>query len=373
MKILFITNNLPPLVDGVGDYTYNIAREFSKNQHEVYIVCRNNPDINASINGIKVFPVINDWKCDCYKPIIKIIKENDIDTVSLQYVPHGFHVKGLPFPLIRLTKKIKKCNVKLFTFCHEVYVGKEKGNPKRNLLSFLMRNITRCIVRQSDNVATSLPVSKEQLQRLVRPGRTVGLIPIPSNVPDCPATAEELKAFRRKFAGGDEVILAFFCSRRNGISLPRLLRLNGQGCKIKILIIGKSAMECPADDRVYKTGILPIDEIGWYLRISDVLILPEAPESGCSFKSGSLMAALRCGLPVVTNKGRLTDESLKDGYNIVFADFTREEAFMPVLADLVKNPEKRCRIGSNAQQTVKHISWEATCAAYTQMMELKNE
>lgn len=374
MNLLFITTGYPPQADGVGDYTFNLAKEFVKGRHRVSVVCKRMPVECMACEGILVYPLVSRWNLKSVRPVVKLIKESGAEAVLLQYVPHGYSKKGLPFALALLAVAIRRlCNVRLFTFCHELYVGKEKGNPKRNLLSFLMRNITRCIVRQSDNVATSLPVSKKQLQRWVKPGRPVGLIPIPSNVPDCPATAEELEAFRRKFAGDDEVILAFFCSRRNGISLPRLLRLNDQGCKVKILIIGKSAMECPADDRVYKTGILPIDEIGWYLRISDVLILPEAPESGCSFKSGSLMAALRCGLPVLTNRGRLTDESLKDGYNIVFADFTREEAFMPVLADLVKNPEKRCRIGSNAQQTVKHISWEATCAAYTQMMELKNE
>ena len=370
MNILFITTGFPPQADGVGDYTFNLAKEFVKGGHRVSVVCKRMPVEHVVCKGIRVYSLISRWDLKSIHPIVKLIKENGAEAVLLQYVPHGYSKRGLPFALALLAVAIRRlCNARLFTFCHELYVGREKGNPKRNLLSFLMRNIARCIVRQSGGVATSLPVSKEQLQRWVKPGRPVGLIPIPSNVPDCPATAEELKTFRRKFAGDDEVILAFFCSRRNGISLPRLLRLADQGCKIKILIIGRSAMECPADDRVYKTGILPIDEIGWYLRISDLLILPEAPESGCSFKSGSLMAALRCGLPVLTNKGRLTDESLVDGYNIVFADFTREEAIMPVLADLVKNPEKRHRIGINAQETVKHISWEATYAAYMRIMQ----
>lgn len=147
MKILFITNNLPPLVDGVGDYTYNIAKQFVEHNHEVYIICRNNPQINANVPGMTILPIINKWDCNCHKPIIKFIKEKAVDVVSLQYVPHGFHPKGLPFPIIKLTKKIKRCNVKLFTFFHEVSVEKEDGNIKRTLLSMLMQHISKKLLK----------------------------------------------------------------------------------------------------------------------------------------------------------------------------------------------------------------------------------
>ena len=108
MKILFITNNLPPIVDGVGDYTYNIAKQFVEHEHEVYIICRNNPQINTQVQGMTILPIIDKWDRNCYKPIISIIQKKVIDVVSLQYVPHGFHPKGLPFSIIKLTKKIKK-------------------------------------------------------------------------------------------------------------------------------------------------------------------------------------------------------------------------------------------------------------------------
>ena len=40
MRILFITNQMPPLVDGVGDYTCNLARGFARHGHEAAVVCR---------------------------------------------------------------------------------------------------------------------------------------------------------------------------------------------------------------------------------------------------------------------------------------------------------------------------------------------
>lgn len=155
MRILFITNNFPPLVDGVGDYTYNIAQQFIKHGHKVYIICSKNPQINININGITIFPIINKWNFNCYKPIVRLIKEKEINIVSLQYVPHGFHPKGVPFPIIRLVNQIKKTNASLFTFCHELLVLPEPFNIKRLLLSCLMKYITRTIINRSDIAATS--------------------------------------------------------------------------------------------------------------------------------------------------------------------------------------------------------------------------
>ena len=32
---------MPPIVDGVGDYTYNLAHEFALHGHEVIVICPN--------------------------------------------------------------------------------------------------------------------------------------------------------------------------------------------------------------------------------------------------------------------------------------------------------------------------------------------
>lgn len=57
---------------------------------------------------------------------------------------------------------------------------------------------------------------------------------------------------------------------------------------------------------------MEIELLAVYLQISDILILPEDPLSGCSLKSGSLAAALQFGIPTITNSGFMTDERLSD-------------------------------------------------------------
>ena len=324
MKILFITNNLPPIVDGVGDYTYNIATQFAKHNHEVYIICRNDSRINTNVLGMTILPIIDKWNYNCYKHITDFIQEKAIDAVSLQYVPHGFHSKGLPFPIIKLTKEIKRSNAKLFTFFHEVSVEKEKGNIKRTILSMLMQHLSKRIIENSDYIATSIEYYRNMILRLVPDKKEITLIPIASNIPETKLSKEELFDLKKTLAPNDETIISFFGIRNIQTSIDAISELKENGQKLKVQLIGKTSKHLPNNlpTDTIKTGTLDIEEIDQYLKISDIFILPENNDAGCSFKSGSFATGLRNNLPIITTKGKLTSKELCNQDNILFCDFT---------------------------------------------------
>lgn len=371
MTILFITNNLPPVVDGVGDYTYNIARQFAMHRHKVYIACRENAEVNTHVEGMTIVPCVKAWNWSCYKPIVRLIREKGIEVVSLQYVPHGFHPKGLPFPLIKLVHEVKRCKVKLFTFFHEVGVEAEKGNVKRTLLSLLMLYISKKIVENSDSVATSIEYYRSMILKLVPEEKgNVSLIPIASNIPASSLTEAEIGRLRKKIAPHGESIVSFFGMRDVESSLAAISELKRDGYNLKALIIGKTSSKLPQllpEDTV-KTGILPIDEIDAYFKISDIFILPENQKYGCSFKSGSLIAALRNKLPVITSKGKLTSLLLRDGKEILFTDFTSAGKVKEAIASMLDSPARREEIGLSGYRVVENFTWEATYNAYLKVI-----
>lgn len=370
MKILFITNNFPPLVDGVGDYTYNIAKQFVEHNHEVYIICRNNPQINMNVLGMTILPIIDEWDCNCYKPIIKFIKEKTIDVVSLQYVPHGFHPKGLPFPLIKLTKEIKKCNTKLFTFFHEVSIEKEKGNIKRMILSMLMQHISKRVIENSDYVATSIEYYKNMILRLVPNKKKIPLIPIASNIPQTKLSKEELLALKKDLAPNNETIISFFGIRNIQTSINVISELRDKGYKLKILLIGKihNLLKNLPNDTI-KTGILNTEEIDNFFKVSDIFILPQDNIYGCSFKSGSLVTGLRDALPVITTKGKMTPTILEDKKNILFTNFENQDEIKKAILFLLNNQNTVFNIGKEAQNIVKNFSWEETYKKYNNILK----
>lgn len=371
MRILFITNCLPPIVDGVGDYTYNIAKQFVEHNHEVYIVCKKNHTINTDVKGMTVFPVVEKWNLNCHKPIVKIIKEKGIEIVSLQYVPHGFHQKGLPFPLIKLIKKIKNCDVNLFTFFHEVYVEEEKGNIKRTVLSRLMQYISKRIIDKSNYIATSIEYYRNMILKLSPDKNNIPIIPIASNIPISTLSETELAGLKKKLAPNIETIISFFGIRNIQTSIDAISELKQEGYKLKVMLIGKTSNNLPnnlPEDTII-TGTLDIEEIDNYLKVSDIFILPQDNIYGCSFKSGSFAAGLRNKLPIITAKGKMTAKILENHKNILFTDFDNKNEIKNSILFLLNNKNIASNIGNQAYNISRCFTWEETYNKYIGLLK----
>lgn len=370
MNILFITNNLPPIVDGVGDYTYNLACEFARHGHNVHIICRKCEQIRVDYSDLKVVPMVEKWNRVAGKQIVEYIRDNGIDVVSLQYVPHGFHPKGLPFGLISCLEEIKKTNVKIMTFCHEVSVEYQKGNLKQRLLEFLMKRVTRRILKISDYVSTSIVHYRDMIAHIDKRNKDIAIIPIVSNIPETDIQETERQKLRRTIANDDEIIIAFFGMRNTASCLAAIKNFQDKGHRIKILFIGKipAAAKGNLPNDSFKTGVLDVKDIYKYFLVADIMMLPENNISGCSFKSGSLAAAMRVGLPIITAKGYLTDSILVNGRNIVFTDFVSIENIEKSISGLLADEKKRLEIGSAAKQLVGNRTWEYTYNEYMKVL-----
>ena len=370
MKILFITNRFPPIVDGVGDYTYNLAKEFVRNGHEVVVVCsKNSRVVEGNHDSMCVYPIVINWDRNAGKKIVCIAKQHNIDIVSLQYVPHGFDKKGLPIGLLFAIREIKKAGFQLFTFCHEVSVEYFPGTIKQRLLEFLMKKITRSLLKQSDYIATSITHYRYMIGQLVGK-RNIGQIPIASNIPANVPNDALMYSLRNGIACADELVISFFGIRNVSTTLEAIKQLQSDGYKLKILFIGKipDSIQNILPSNSIKTGVLDTMDIYKYFLVSDIMILPESSLSGVSFKSGSLAAAMEAGLPVITAKGYLTDDSMKDGENVVFVYFENISAVKRAIADLVDNQEKRKTIGEAANQLMKGRTWDYTYKEYMKIM-----
>ncbi len=372
MTILFITNNLPPVVDGVGDYTYNIARQFAMHRHKVYIVCRDNAEVNTHVEGMTIVPCVKAWGWSCYKPIVQLIREKGIEVVSLQYVPHGFHPKGLPFAMISVMKQIKAKGVKVMVFCHEISISYvEKKTLKRYLIYSAMRYTIKKILQQTDAVATSIDYYYNILRQLAPNTKCCPPVPIVANIPRSHKTKEELRLLKNRIAARNEVIVSFFGKRNVKNSIIAINHLIKEGLEIKVLFIGNSSQEETYGlNRMnyYQTGIIELQDIDQYLQVSDILILPESNLSGCSFKSGALSAAFRDGVAVLSSIGFLTSKKLVDGYNILNTNFDAVSDIENRLRQLIENPSLRIEIGKHAQFTVQSHTWENTYSAYMSLL-----
>lgn len=367
-NVLFISPGFPPSVNGVGDYTYQLAKEFVRGGHRVHVVCPMGEGGSEQVDGIHVHRRVRQWSGQAHRAILQLIEEEAIELVILEFVPHGYHPKGLPFALLPLVNAVRRKSVRWFTFFHEVYIDSLPGNLRRNIGAWLMRRLSRSIARRSDIVATSITRYRYLLSQLLAPRETdIAVIPIASNVPEHPLSTARREKLRRDIAPSGELIVAFFGARDIQSSLQALHSLHEEGLSLRILLIGKIKAQVPAaiEPLVHRTGLLPLDDIGPYLQAADVLVLPEPMSWGASFKSGSLIAGLRAGLPVVSCQGMATDtQVLHNGENILFTDFDNPAQLLADLRGLLSAASLREKLSAGARAVSRPITWPATYAAY---------
>jgi hypothetical protein len=100
MKLLFIADNFPPVVDGVGDYTYHLGQQLTRNGHRVYVICSRKREIvqfAGTQTELRVHPVIDAWNGQAAGTITDLVNEIEPDWIIPQYVPYSYNYYGVPF------------------------------------------------------------------------------------------------------------------------------------------------------------------------------------------------------------------------------------------------------------------------------------
>lgn len=122
LKILVIVPQLPPLVNGVGDYSLTLAQQmftrFGVTTH--FIVCDPSYEFNLSINGISL-EVLQDLSQESLS--LSLDKSPRNSTVLLQFSGYGYAKWACPHWLVNGLQDWKNKNPEgyLLTMFHEVY------------------------------------------------------------------------------------------------------------------------------------------------------------------------------------------------------------------------------------------------------------
>lgn len=372
MNILFITNTLPPEVDGVGDYTLNLAKEFAKHGHEVSIVCKKSNKVLIDCTEVGIYTIVDKWNKGAAIQVKQLIQQRRVEMVCLQYVPHGFEPHGLPLGLLFFMQELKKAGTPIFTFFHEVYWHYRGFNLKYLVESVLMAQISKRIIELSDYVATSITHYADLILNLS--GKKAVTIPIASNIPVVNIEQTDLKILKSKIAPNNEFVVAFIGKRDLTIVSGALRKLIAEGYPIKILLIGNANNVVDIKERYcFRTGLLDIDELSKYVAISDCMIMPENATTGCSFKSGSLAAALSFGLPVITVKGIMTDAVLNEKENILFVNSASTDDYYEAIKSLLIDNGLNVKLSMNALSLGSGFTWKATYQKYLEIYNKKHE
>ena len=374
MKIIFISNKFPPLVDGVADHTHRLAHEFRKHGHEVYVICRKSKayvDYHHT-DHFHLLPVIDCWNLTGIWHLLTLIKTIHPEWILLQYVPYGFNRFGLPFPIALLTILLKfYIKIPAAVFFHEYasgigFHGKYKYLPisiGQFSIAYLLKKTARLSIYTLDVLDNRFKNRSNSLK-----------LYIGSNIPEND-NVEEGSCLRKSLVHEAEYLLCTFGMKEQVHLLDTLHEVKRKGVRFRLLIIGKicgkhldgirtEAEKLGIWENIHVTGYLEGKQVRQYLKASDLYLsfnkVDTKGRGGISTKSGAIAAALMAGLPVVGTKGHMTGHIFLDGVNVILIDPGKTIENAGKILHLLHDKTLRSSLGKNASLTyAQYLSWDA--------------
>ena len=342
-KILFITKNFPPIIDGVGDYTYHLSIEFSK-QYKVDIITHNPvAKENELINELKMYNIdvhyLNFESKSKQNDLISLVEQISPNWLNLQYVGYSFHPYGFPFWLVNPLKHFKKNGIKVLLTVHETYI--RRNTFKNTLISLLQQKSLTKIAKYSNVLITSI---ERYAQQLKKNHSNVHVIPIGSNIKPIKFSEDEISFWKEQHEFSNKKNILCFGNRNHLFALSVLKELIQKDESFCLIITGKQSHTIEhrkyieaehLQNHVVTTGILENNELAKYLTAADLLLLKEKLDlkgrGGVSGKSGVVAAAITFGLPIFANRGDMTDNFFKHNKNIFFISDNASQVAQDIL------------------------------------------
>ncbi|NDJ24014.1 glycosyltransferase family 1 protein [Nostoc sp. B(2019)] len=184
LKIIQIVPQLPPSINGLGDYALNLARQLRKdyNIETRFIVGDRNWQGATEIEGFTIQQVT----ADSAKALFSLLSfdENKSVPVLLHYVGYGYAERGCPVWLVKGLKhwKFNSANSRLVTMFHEIYAAGYPIWTSSFWLSPLQKKLAERLVNMSDQCITSKQSYAEILYKMSRNQTQIAHLPVFSNI-----------------------------------------------------------------------------------------------------------------------------------------------------------------------------------------------
>lgn len=180
-KVIQIVPTLPPVISGLADYSYILAKQLFNDQgiKSEFIVADQKWNYSK---GLSEF-LVNKIHRRNTNSLLKLVQKDN--NIILHYVGYGYAKKGCPYWLIEALEKwyYQNHSKKLITMFHEVYA---KGRPfwtSAFWLSKMQKDIAKRLLKISDYSITNTQLHYEMLQNLyTNKKKSLFILPVFSNV-----------------------------------------------------------------------------------------------------------------------------------------------------------------------------------------------
>lgn len=396
MRIALLSAEYPPQCGGVGDYTRCLGRALVTRGHTVGVITgKRDKSLPPEHDPLALIDVVPSWDMRCWPKLATTLRVIAPDIFHIQYQTgaYGMHpaINLLPWWLHRHAW----CPPIVVTFhdLREPYLFPKAGE--------LRHTMTQRLIRDTDAVVTTNCADAEQVVSIIgqcakQPICTT--IPIGSNIAVAPPPGYQ-RWFWRAHLGlqpGDMLIAYFgLLSRDKGADvllqamvgpslakLPlRLILIGGEGTqpydRAYAAEIYQQIDQLRLRDSILQTGYVDEATVSGHLLAADCVVLPF--REGASFRSGSLLAALLHGCPVITTKPKpspicpidtnTTFPTLIDGTHALLLSINTSAAVARALKRLLSDSSLQERLRHGAAEVGKHFSWERIAQQHEELYD----
>lgn len=386
MKLLIISPHYPEIFGGVSDYTYHLSKTLAKMGFEVYVLTSKDEKIISeksefNLEGhVNVLPIIKSWGFIGISHIIKETKKINPDYIILQYVGYMYQRYGVPLNIPLLVAFLRLSRIKIITTFHEVAIRFNFKNPLNWAIAFLQRLVAYSICLLSHRIVVTIEYFKKMLKAF---NRKIIRIPVGPSIRAPELSQRELELLREKIADKIDFIISTFGScapwRRSDILLKAINKCYKTRKNIKVLIIGREGhserfkcllKELQLEPILHITGFLEHEEIYKYLAISDLFVMLDTDDyGGISTKSTALASAYSAELPIIGNRGLLTDDFFVHGENIYLINQVNPDEVCRAISELMDNKDLRQKLRYGSKKTYENfLKWGKIGEKYKEIL-----
>ncbi len=356
MRLGIVTGEYHPMRGGVGDYSRELALALCRHGHEVHLITHRGASFDPGFEHpafLSLHPAVSKWSFRSLYQIRRLAQRLQVDLLSLQYQALAY---GMIFPIHLLPRAVGRPVVVTFHDLRVPYLFPKAGAFRRKAVLALARSAAGVIATNS-----------EDQQALLEAGgvEKLACIPIGSNFAVRPPAGYERESWRTALglASGEKLVGFFgFATADKGVhTLASALQLlHARGLAVRLLLIGGGGTDAhvlaPLGRQVIKAGYLGPQEVSAHLLSCDVLALPF--RQGVSLRSGSLMACLVHGCPVVTTEPASPHPELVNGQNLRLVPPEDPSARAEALEAILNSSELSSRLAAGAKALARKFDWD---------------
>jgi glycosyltransferase involved in cell wall biosynthesis len=367
LKLDIITPALPPQLNGIGDYTAQLAAALVAADRPPpscavrLLTGRSRPC--APVPGASIETAFTADRPGSVRSILQLVLASRPDWLLLQYNPFSYGRWGMNLYLPRVIAEIRRLSgeTRFALMVHEPFV------PVINWRWAIVTTWQRWQLWQLGRIAEVVFVSIDPWARRFRrwfPAGSVQHLPVGSNIP---RVATSRAVVRARLGVPDETfVLGVFGTNHPSRMLHRVrssaeaVRREGRG--VLVLYMGPHGTvvrEVMGDIPCLAEGPLTPGEVSRRFSAVDCYLAPFA--DGVSTRRTSLMTGLQHGVAVVGTRGPATDDLLRqaDGEALLLAEVDSADAFHTHVVRAADDPGLRARLGQEAELLyTREFAWE---------------